>query len=579
MRRGCCASRSIWFFPNGLFRFTPDGLSYFFQLRGDELILLLFTLGVQAASLVLMPPVLAVFGVCGISLVALVGHYLLIARPYGQTPSTALRRAVLAITAALFAGALFAMLLDHLAGRWFVFGTVALIAGFLCLNLAVISAISPRTIWALKSNRTRRWLLRLAFIRRHMPGYHAHITRQTIRRAFVNRSIALLLVLIWVPSVAILNLNYTEYFKGYVAASLITVAERIGEQRRDLLTGLPALNSENPRYRIPRDQAVALLGIGSFDGAHPGWFVTTPDQAVANNFAIKVREDTSGAQRRGAGHSGGDAGAGLAWPVALAKYLGDMMPTFGRTSTQIRTSSGLIDASAADALTFDLSSPQQFVPDIGAQDLVLQAGPIERYPFHPDFNGTLFAIIFVALFYLLLYQLIRRTATILTGLDLSRIEPNPAELAQLNKLIAESDGPRRAWEALGSREEKLLLLTLSDRRLPNFRERREIEALVRRGYLALTPFLHIAHNRLAEYLKHDLPPAERLEVMESARAEDDQWEHMRLPLLVIVIAGCAFLLYFSPGTVQLIVSGFLALTALLPLVRDPVTRLLQMNKT
>ena len=88
------------------------------------------------------------------------------------------------------------------------------------------------------------------------------------------------------------------------------------------------------------------------------------------------------------------------------------------------------------------------------------------------------------------------------------------------------------------------------------------------GYLALTVFLHIANARFADFLEHDLPMGRHNAVLAIARSEHDEGEHVCVPAEAD----------FSPSTMNLIVSGFLALTALLPLARDPITRVPEMDK-
>jgi hypothetical protein len=228
----------------------------------------------------------------------------------------------------------------------------------------------------------------------------------------------------------------------------------------------------------------------------------------------------------------------------------------------------------------DLALPEAgFGRDGGAAGpFWLSARPFNPPALNPDLKGWIFAAIFLPAVYVLLHRLIERTAAILAGLYLEVVEPLPGAVATLNQLVAKPQGPQNAWNALATGKERLLLLSLAQGRTLNFRERSTIQALVQKGYLGLTPYLHIPNRKLADYLKHDLPQEQRAEVLRLAKTEDDIWEHLRVPVLVVVGLGCALIAYTSPGTVQLVISGFLALTALLPLARDPITQIYQMRK-
>ncbi len=567
-------ARSIWFFPNGLSDSAPDGFSYFFRLRGDELILLLLALAGHAAALFLLPPFPAMLMVCLISLAALVGTYLLIARPHDQHPSTLVRRTALATATALFVFAVIASLVGGKSDQGLLLATIGAIACFLCLNLALIWGVSENMSRQLKPGPARRFLLEVAVIRRRLSRLRKPATLKAVRRAYVNRSIALLLVLVWVPGVAILNLYYSEYLKGYVGASLITVAEQISQQRQKIGDDLEPL-MKSPLYgSLYGEDAASALNLDKFDESHPGWFMGEDPRQTTGAFVVEACV----AGRRGCK----PLVAGEERPSPVFASFEQMIPTFNSSIADVESTTELVAGGGRLGEPISLVQPGRFetvVSDLGrgTDKVLLTAGPIERFAFHPDFRAWVLLVLFVWLFYVALYLLIYKAATILAGLHLDRVEAEPDAVARLREMI-EEEGPRAAWESLPSDEQRLFLLTLAHGRTLNFRDRSDIQALVRAGYLSLSPYLHIEDARLAEYLRYDLPHKRQAEILRIAKMEDDNWEHMRLPVLVILGVGCILLAYSSPGAIQLVFSGFLALTALLPLARDPITRVFELQK-
>jgi len=470
---------------------------------------------------------------------------------------------------------LIAVILGQTGNHWLLLAIIAFIACFLCLNLASIWTVSTRLTRQMKPSPARRFLLEMAVMRRRLGRMRKTPTLKDVRRAFVNRSIALLLVLVWLPGASILNLYYTEYLKGYVGASLITVAEEIGQQRQKIRDDLEALRNSPVYGPLYPAQPASELNLDKFDGTHPGWFVGEDPRQTTGAFIINAcvigSRDCKEVDRDREPRE----------PI-FKKFEG-IIPTFNRSIMDVQSTAPLVAGGGALGEPIELLDPRRFetiVNDLGrgTDKIVLSGGPLERVAFHPDFRAFILLLIFMSLFYVALYLLIYRTATILAGLHLNRVEPDPGAFARLKEMITE-EGPRAAWEALESDEQRLLLLTLAHGRTLNFRERSDIQALVRAGYLGLNPYLHIEDPRLAEYLKFDLPQKRQAEILRIANMEDDNWEHMRLPVLVILGAGCVLLAYSSPGAVQLVFSGFLALTALLPLARDPITRVFELQKS
>jgi hypothetical protein len=266
----------------------------------------------------------------------------------------------------------------------------------------------------------------------------------------------------------------------------------------------------------------------------------------------------------------------------MVERFGGTMPRFFQSNVEIENSARLLGRTG-QLQTLGLQDTALPEADYGLEGkssnpFRLSARPFDPPALNPDPNGWIFALMYLLVFYLVLFRLLERTAAILAGLYLEVTEPLPGAVEALNQLIAEPLGPQRAWDALESREERLLLLSLAQGRTLNFRERGTIQALVQKGYLRLTPYLHITHEKLTNYLKHDLPQGQRADALQLVKAEDDTWEHLRVPVLMVVGLGCALLAYTSPGVVQLVMSGFLALTALLPLARDPITQIYQMRR-
>lgn len=542
-RRVPLRARSIWFFPNSFFDFTPDGFSYRFISRLDEMALRLVALVIQIASLILLPPALAVLAVCATGLATLVGHYLLIARPHDGGRSATVRRAVIAAGAMLLILPVLYALTQRLHD---VRGWVWVVA-----IMIVYIVVGPWIGWWRSSEDDAA----------ARPNF--------IRRAFINRAIALLVVLVALPSIGILTLYYNDYLKGYVGASLITAAEGVADQRRQLALDLKTFGS-SPSTLI-KD-----LNLASFDAKHPGWFVGRKEEGGSGIFAIAIEKPGKDIARTVASGRGGDFGA------KVYATMEDLIPHFGRSNVEAESSAALLQERFSPDHIFILTQPERFEPiqtafGWGMAGSTLSSGPIERFPFHPDGHGLTVAALFCLLFYVWFFWLTRKIAINLTGLYMNRTEPSSEDtVAQLDQLIDES--PRHAWEALESDAQRARLLTLAHGRTLNFQERVDIQRLVEQGYLELTPYVRIRNEKLADYLRHDLPRDRRAAILQIAEAEDDSWEHMRVPVFVALGAGCVLLAYSSPGAVQLVVSGFLALSALLPLTRDPINRFLEMQK-
>lgn len=519
--------RSLWFFPNRLFAETPDGFSYAFERGADGVILLLVTLGVQAASLVMLRPDAAVAVICAISLVALVGHYLLIARPRGEGRPGAPRRIGLFATVVLFGVAGYYIVTRDLGNWWIALGAIALIAMFVCLT----------------------YLLD----RREIVEAGDRQAIRAVRRAFLNRAMALLLALVAVPALAFLTLVYTANLRGYVAVSLVTVSERMEEQRRALHADLAQ------RFSSPLPAAETL---DRFDQHHPGWFVSGPGDRLSGIFSVEVSADP-----RTAGDPGQPESANF-----LASFTDALTPHYAAANSEVRESAELLAETPDAKHRFMLAQPQLFQPihsgaasEAGGRTLI--AGPIEPFPIHPDWKGWLSAVAFIAVFAWFYFRLIRKAAAHLTGLYLRRAEALPEAKERLDALIEQD--PAEAWAALAE-DERARLLALAWARTINFRDRAVVDDLVKKGYLAMTPYVRIANEKLAEYIRYDLPGPERDAILRLASNDRDQWDRMRLPVFVVLIAGCVLFAYASPSAVQLIMSAFLAVTALLPLTRDPI---------
>jgi hypothetical protein len=162
-------------------------------------------------------------------------------------------------------------------------------------------------------------------------------------------------------------------------------------------------------------------------------------------------------------------------------------------------------------------------------------------------------------------------AAYLTGLYVNRVDAPPGQEEKMNALIALD--PALAWQAVGSDGKRARLMALAFSRTINFSDRKPVQELVESGYLMLTPYVRLANDQLAEYIRFDLPREERQRVQLHCSNADDKWEHMRLPIFIALGLGCILIAYTSPSAIQLVTSSFLALAALLPLSRDPMAQI------
>ncbi|MCJ1960214.1 hypothetical protein [Novosphingobium mangrovi (ex Hu et al. 2023)] len=226
-----------------------------------------------------------------------------------------------------------------------------------------------------------------------------------------------------------------------------------------------------------------------------------------------------------------------------------------------------------------LARPRQFQPlraektSWSLEGTALISGDAEQLPLHPRWLTVLFLGLFVAFFGFAMYRLLVAVAEHLTGLYLL-----PVDVSSAQQLIARGkqiqSNPRTAWDALGGYPQKARLMALAHGRSINFHEREAIQDLVERGYLQLTPYVQIACEELAEYIRHDLPREERERVRNYCAQVEDKWDHVRLPIIVAYVAACVLVAYVSPNLVQLVTTSFFALAALLPLMRDPLAQFL-----
>jgi hypothetical protein len=134
--------------------------------------------------------------------------------------------------------------------------------------------------------------------------------------------------------------------------------------------------------------------------------------------------------------------------------------------------------------------------------------------------------------------------------------------------------PGKAGTELESDAQRARLLALAHSRTISFRDRTPVQQLVASGYILLRPHVRIVSSELSDYIRHDLPESSKNQIRRMYNDEDDNWEHIRLSVFVALSTGCVLIAYTSPNTVQLIGSAFLALTALLPLSRDPISSFL-----
>jgi hypothetical protein len=324
---------------------------------------------------------------------------------------------------------------------------------------------------------------------------------------------------------------------------------------------------------------VKKLHLRDFDQDRPGWFLGSKDDASnASVFRVQGRalasEDRYGTPETPLHEQ--------RWIGALFSILQPLLPNLGRNNVEIQDSKTMLSVSDAPSPSISLTEQTQyniFNDRLSAAvgGFVLTGGPIGPFPMHPDRQGILLALIFVPLFFFCFYRLLRQTAAVLTGLYLEKMHASPEAKLRLEERIRQN--PLAVWKGLPNDGLRVRLLALASGKTLNFRDRGDIQYLVENGYLSLVPFLHITCPEFADYLKHDLPREERNAISRLVEEDDDKWDHMRMPVLVALGLSCVFFAYSSPGAVQLVLSSFLALTALLPFVKDPIGRVTELHRT
>jgi hypothetical protein len=529
-------ARSIWFFPNGLFQHVPDGFCYAARAGVDEIILLGTTLGAQVSSYLLLPPAAAVTAISLFSLLALGSEYLLIVRPFGGGLTVAWRRILIVVMCVSLALLLFAVLTRNLSGVWSV-----LVLGLLIAAAVVANLLVTRRLLGVDSDLPRVLV---------MNPDRSQVA--AIRRAFLLRGFTLLMVAVAVPTCGFLNLIYYENLRGYVGASLITASERIADQRS-------VLRKDIERRFIVDRTALQGLGIEGFDAKPPGWYLSD-SQGI---FSVSTpRANTLGK---------------CAKADLITGFVERVTPHYASTNSEVRESSAQVEERCGDngERWFDLAAPGDFVApgarlDRNDSTLILRAGPSRGLSLHPRWESGAAVALGALLFGCLFYALLKRTATCLTGLYLTPVRPTEAVREMLNALI-DAD-PAKAWAQVDTEAKQARLVALACGRTLNFADRAPIRALVEEGYLELTPYIRIANPRLGDFLRYDLPRSDRDRIMERAFHHRDHWDRMRLPVFVAIGAGCVLIAYTAPNAIELVMSAFLAVTALVPLARDPISR-------
>lgn len=559
-------TRSIWFFPNGLFKHAADGFIYAAQAGLDELLLFVTVLSAQTAAFFLLPAGNAAIAIALFSVAALVGDYMLIARPYrGGLPAAA--RRILLFLIVLFAGLALYGALTRFAALGVVFlgflvPAIILIGAYALLIGRLVTSRAARKFWV----KLRK---RLQPVNRWFPTDRSK--DQAIRSAFLLRALIHLLVVVAVPTIGFVTFIYSENLKGYVGASLISAAERIADQRTILRKDI------EQRFA---NSAGLMDGFGLTGVAHepPGWLLSSPkapDGSMSGIFSVCLTSCS--------GSAGGQQPS-----TRIVDFLDAVTPHYAASSSEARDSAGRVELvrDRRGARWIRLKDPQDFLQPgsrlmtggAGRPDrLPLEAGPITQFTLHPEAQVWIPTLLFFGLFCFAFRALLRNLAVHLTGLHLLRVEPDPVKRAALDALIAVD--PKAAWDKIADPEQRARLLALAYGRTINFYERGPIRTLIEEGYLELTPYVRIANDRLKIYLRYDLPRADREAVLKlSCGSDDDYWDRMRMPVFVGLGAACLLIAYTSPDAIQLVTSAFLALTALLPLAQDPIGRFLGTQK-
>jgi len=544
-------ARSLWFFPNGLFPEGEDGFIFAAQARWQEGVLLVLTLGVQAWAFLWFPTGQAVLVMALVSLVALIFHYLLIARPSAATQTKQYLAGFAA--AVIFAMLLYAALTKDVPLGW-------LSAGALLLVVLLIAAY----FYLLKKGGQEVPAPRSEFV-------EDMVRIRAIRNAFLLRAIIHLLVVVAIPAVGFMTFIYGENLKGYVGASLITAAERIAEQRTLLRHDVEQRFSAGKPTPAAETKAMSAIldgyGLEGFGYRPPGWFISTSDAPLSGLFSLCTAKCTSLPPTRSGNR--------------IIDFLEAMTPHYAEAMSEARDSAERVElVRDAGKSWVRLARPRNFVPpgsSLGpeGETMVLAAGPMETFALHPERRVWIPALLFFALFCVAFYCLIRSVAAHLTGLYLTPSKDAKAARDELGKRIDSDVGA--VWAELRDRDKEACsrLIALAYGRTINFRDRAPIQKMIKEGWLELTPYVRIAHPRLKEFLRYDLPRAERDAILrEASGPETDYWDRMRAPVFVALGAACLLLAYTSPDAIQLIMSAFLAFTALLPLAQDPISRFL-----
>ncbi|WP_226636643.1 hypothetical protein [Novosphingobium profundi] len=571
--------RSIWFFPNALCEGAGDGLRYSFVTGPRELIWQGGVFLLQGAALWACAPEVAVLANGGLAVVLLICNYLTIIRRSEDTGGKRGRRHAVWVawlrkgTAAV-----------TLVAMVFVLGFYGKVDGSdrAQASLFLLAAGGGVVIQLARWVSLRRNLYKPA----NTPLSSRGRARQ--RQAYILRVLTLLTIVVSMPTVCIMALTYSVNLERYMGRSLAHVAAQSEWQ---------ALEFQDDARRLARatmkDEGGAgkilkawreELELGFHTPQNPGWLVSPPPDANeppapapdieadgGGLFGVEVKPRCDNSEEKDCEVTSHQS---RGWPAALVEWL---QPGIGvpdpAAADQTR---GYVLVRKAGHLA--LALPRQFQP-LRAQTAgwsldgkVLISSDSTQLPLHPHWFTVLFLGAFVALFGFALYRLLVAVAEHLTGLYLLPVRVSPAQLKARREQM--KSHPRMAWDALGGYPQKARLLALAYGRTINFHERASIRDLVERGYLQLTPYVRIASEELAEFIRHDLPGEERARVRDYCAQVEDKWDHVRLPIIVAYVAACMLVAYVSPNLVQLVTTSFFALAALLPLMRDPLAQFL-----
>ncbi|MED5545411.1 MAG: hypothetical protein VYD90_09185 [Pseudomonadota bacterium] len=581
--------RSIWFFPNALCVGAGDGLRYSFVTGARELIWQGGVLLLQGAALWACAPEVAVLANFGLAVVLLIGNYLTIVRRSADTDEERGRRHAVRV-AWLRKGTAGVTLLAMV----FVLGFYGKVDGSDRAQTSLFLLAAGGVVVL----QLGRWLAlgRDPDNPPCAPLPPLYSARQ--RRAYILRTLTLLTIVVSMPMVCIMALTYSVNLERYMGRSLAHVAAQSEWQALEFQDDARRLaharggNEAATRDEI-LDQWGRAFGFGTDVSRNPGWLVSplpvakrTPAPAPAPDtetdggglFGVGVKSRCGGSEEEGdnSAHEDCDVTSHQAqgWLAALVERL---QPRVGVPDPVVAgQANGYVLVREAGRLA--LALPGQFQPlraqraDWSLEGKALVSSDSTQLPLHPDWWTRVFLGGFVALFGFALYRLLVAVAEHLTGLYLLPVEVAPEQLKARRAQMASH--LRMAWDALGGYPQKARLLSLAYGRTINFHERASIRDLVERGYLQLTPYVRIASEELAEFIRHDLPREERARVRAYCAQVDDKWDHVRLPIIVAYVAACMLVAYVSPNLVQLVATSFFALAALLPLMRDPLAQFL-----